>query len=61
MRYLLSSFLLAPLVAVVDAFPAAILEAATNDPSLLARAGQISESLARPWDAETASPCLMAF
>lgn len=39
-------FLLASLVPLANAFPAAILEAAANDPAILARAAEISKTLA---------------
>jgi hypothetical protein len=46
MRFTSSDLLLASLIPLANAFPAAVLEAAASDPSILARAAEISRSLA---------------
>jgi hypothetical protein len=46
MHFSSRDFLLASLVPLANAFPAAILEAAANDPAILARAAEISKTLA---------------
>jgi hypothetical protein len=46
MRFTSSDLLLAFLIPLANAFPAAVLEAAASDPSILARAAEISRSLA---------------
>lgn len=46
MRFSSFDLLLTSLVPLANAFPAAILEAAANDPAILARAAEISKTLA---------------